>query len=153
MKAVVPAMACRVLDRAIQLHGAAGVSQVTFLAYAYARYVHTLVRLGLACTHACSPLTITMPPLCAACVHYELPMGPIKYIAEPLLAHNCAECVRPNYEQAHQTDPCTDARIALVSKHADTSEHSHVVWFISYYKYNSFECKSLPWLHYYWYCT
>ncbi len=37
IKAVAPAMACRVLDRAIQVHGAAGVSQDTFLASAYAR--------------------------------------------------------------------------------------------------------------------
>lgn len=37
IKAVAPAMACRVIDRAIQVHGAAGVSQDTFLASAYAR--------------------------------------------------------------------------------------------------------------------
>src|SRR5690606_4643570 len=37
IKAVAPVMACRVLDRAIQVHGAAGVSQDTFLASAYAR--------------------------------------------------------------------------------------------------------------------
>ena len=36
IKIVVPAMACRVLDRAIQIHGAAGVSQDYFLARAYA---------------------------------------------------------------------------------------------------------------------
>jgi acyl-CoA dehydrogenase len=30
-------MVCTVVDRAIQAHGAAGVSQDTFLAYAYAR--------------------------------------------------------------------------------------------------------------------
>jgi acyl-CoA dehydrogenase len=35
-KIVAPTMACTVLDRAIQLHGAAGVSQDFFLAYAYA---------------------------------------------------------------------------------------------------------------------
>ena len=40
-KIVVPAMAARVIDRAIQLHGAAGVSQDTFLAraYVYARFI------------------------------------------------------------------------------------------------------------------
>ena len=40
-KIVVPAMAARVIDRAIQIHGAAGVSQDTFLAeaYAYARFI------------------------------------------------------------------------------------------------------------------
>ncbi|RIK87327.1 MAG: acyl-CoA dehydrogenase [Hyphomicrobiales bacterium] len=37
IKAVAPAMACRVVDRAIQAHGAAGVAQDTFLAAAYAR--------------------------------------------------------------------------------------------------------------------
>ncbi|HWK66708.1 MAG TPA: acyl-CoA dehydrogenase family protein [Rhizobiaceae bacterium] len=37
IKAVAPEMACTVVDRAIQVHGAAGVSQDTFLAYAYAR--------------------------------------------------------------------------------------------------------------------
>lgn len=37
IKAVAPTMACRVIDRAIQVHGAAGVSQDTFLASAYAR--------------------------------------------------------------------------------------------------------------------
>jgi len=35
-KIVAPAMTCKVLDRAIQLHGAAGVSQDFFLSYAYA---------------------------------------------------------------------------------------------------------------------
>jgi acyl-CoA dehydrogenase len=40
-KIVVPSMAARVIDRAIQLHGAAGVSQDTFLpqAYVYARFI------------------------------------------------------------------------------------------------------------------
>jgi acyl-CoA dehydrogenase len=40
-KIVVPTMAARVIDRAIQLHGAAGVSQDTFLpqAYVYARFI------------------------------------------------------------------------------------------------------------------
>jgi acyl-CoA dehydrogenase len=40
-KIVVPAMAAQVIDRAIQLHGAAGVSQDTFLAeaYVYARFI------------------------------------------------------------------------------------------------------------------
>jgi acyl-CoA dehydrogenase len=40
-KVVVPEMAARVIDRAIQIHGAAGVSQDTFLAeaYTYARYM------------------------------------------------------------------------------------------------------------------
>jgi acyl-CoA dehydrogenase len=40
-KVVVPDMAARVIDRAIQIHGAAGVSQDTFLAeaYTYARYM------------------------------------------------------------------------------------------------------------------
>jgi acyl-CoA dehydrogenase len=40
-KIVVPAMAARVIDRAIQVYGAAGVSQDTFLpyAYVYARYI------------------------------------------------------------------------------------------------------------------
>ena len=40
-KIVVPDMAARVIDRAMQVHGAAGVSQDTFLAeaYAYARYM------------------------------------------------------------------------------------------------------------------
>ncbi|MEZ5664396.1 MAG: acyl-CoA dehydrogenase family protein [Burkholderiaceae bacterium] len=40
-KIVVPAMAARVIDRAIQVHGAAGVSQDTFLpeAYVYARFI------------------------------------------------------------------------------------------------------------------
>ncbi|MFO1196008.1 MAG: acyl-CoA dehydrogenase family protein [Burkholderiaceae bacterium] len=40
-KIVVPAMAARVIDRAIQVFGAAGVSQDTFLpyAYVYARYI------------------------------------------------------------------------------------------------------------------
>ena len=36
IKVVAPAMACRILDRAIQAHGGAGVSQDTFLAGAYA---------------------------------------------------------------------------------------------------------------------
>jgi acyl-CoA dehydrogenase len=40
-KIVVPAMACRVIDRAIQIHGGAGLSQDTFLAqaYTYARFM------------------------------------------------------------------------------------------------------------------
>ncbi len=40
-KIVVPSMAARVIDRAIQIHGAAGVSQDTFLAraYVYARFI------------------------------------------------------------------------------------------------------------------
>jgi acyl-CoA dehydrogenase len=40
-KIVVPAMACRVIDRAIQVHGGMGVSQDTFLpkAYVYARFM------------------------------------------------------------------------------------------------------------------
>ena len=40
-KIVVPAMAAQVIDRAIQIHGAAGVSQDTFLAeaYTYARFM------------------------------------------------------------------------------------------------------------------
>ena len=40
-KIVVPSMAARVIDRAIQIHGAAGVSQDTFLAeaYTYARFI------------------------------------------------------------------------------------------------------------------
>ena len=40
-KVVVPSMAARVIDRAIQIHGGAGVSQDTFLAeaYTYARYM------------------------------------------------------------------------------------------------------------------
>jgi acyl-CoA dehydrogenase len=40
-KIVVPAMAARVIDRAIQIHGGAGVSQDTFLAeaYTYARFM------------------------------------------------------------------------------------------------------------------
>jgi alkylation response protein AidB-like acyl-CoA dehydrogenase len=37
IKVVAPAMACNVIDRAIQAHGAAGVSQDTFLAFAYAK--------------------------------------------------------------------------------------------------------------------
>ena len=39
IKIVAPTMACNVIDRAIQLHGAAGVSEDTILArsYAYAR--------------------------------------------------------------------------------------------------------------------
>jgi len=36
IKIVAPAMACTVIDRAIQIHGAAGVSQDFFLAHAYA---------------------------------------------------------------------------------------------------------------------
>jgi acyl-CoA dehydrogenase len=36
IKIVAPRMACAVLDRAIQIHGALGVSQDTFLAHAYA---------------------------------------------------------------------------------------------------------------------
>ncbi|WP_027482658.1 acyl-CoA dehydrogenase family protein [Deinococcus pimensis] len=36
IKVVAPNVACRVIDRAIQVHGGAGVSQDTFLAYAYA---------------------------------------------------------------------------------------------------------------------
>jgi acyl-CoA dehydrogenase len=36
IKIVAPSMACKVLDRAIQLHGGAGVSQDYFLAHAYA---------------------------------------------------------------------------------------------------------------------
>lgn len=38
IKVAVPNMACRVVDRAIQVYGAAGVSQASFLAYSYARY-------------------------------------------------------------------------------------------------------------------
>ncbi|MDB6001332.1 MAG: acyl-CoA dehydrogenase [Rhizobacter sp.] len=40
-KIVVPSMACKVIDRAIQIHGGAGVSQDTFLAeaYSYARFM------------------------------------------------------------------------------------------------------------------
>lgn len=40
-KIVVPSMACRVIDRAIQVHGGMGVSQDTFLpkAYVYARFI------------------------------------------------------------------------------------------------------------------
>jgi acyl-CoA dehydrogenase len=40
-KIIVPSMAARVIDRAIQVHGAAGVSQDTFLAeaYVYARFI------------------------------------------------------------------------------------------------------------------
>jgi len=40
-KIVVPTMAARVIDRAIQIHGGAGVSQDTFLAeaYTYARFM------------------------------------------------------------------------------------------------------------------
>lgn len=40
-KIVVPSMACRVIDRAIQIHGGMGVSQDTFLpkAYVYARFM------------------------------------------------------------------------------------------------------------------
>lgn len=40
-KIAVPAMACKVIDRAIQVHGGAGVSQDTFLAaaYVYARFM------------------------------------------------------------------------------------------------------------------
>ena len=37
IKAVAPEMVCTVVDRAIQVHGAAGLCQDTFLAYAYAR--------------------------------------------------------------------------------------------------------------------
>ena len=37
IKVVAPAMACSVIDRAIQAHGGAGVSQDTFLAFAYAK--------------------------------------------------------------------------------------------------------------------
>ena len=37
IKVVAPAMACTVIDRAIQVFGAAGVSQQTFLAEAYAK--------------------------------------------------------------------------------------------------------------------
>lgn len=37
IKVVAPTMACNVIDRAIQAHGAAGVSQDTFLAFAYAK--------------------------------------------------------------------------------------------------------------------
>ena len=37
IKVVAPAMAARIVDRAIQVHGAAGVSQDTFLAEAYAK--------------------------------------------------------------------------------------------------------------------
>jgi len=36
IKVVAPNVALRVIDRAIQAHGAAGVSQDTFLAYAWA---------------------------------------------------------------------------------------------------------------------
>jgi len=36
IKVVAPNVACQVIDRAIQVHGAAGVSQDTFLAHAYA---------------------------------------------------------------------------------------------------------------------
>mgnify|MGYP002065313302 CR=1 FL=1 len=35
IKIVAPSLACRVLDRAIQIHGGAGVSQDFFLARAY----------------------------------------------------------------------------------------------------------------------
>src|SRR5699024_5260419 len=35
IKVIAPIMACKVLDRAIQVHGGAGVSQDTFLAAAY----------------------------------------------------------------------------------------------------------------------
>jgi acyl-CoA dehydrogenase len=40
-KIVVPSMACKVIDRAIQVHGGMGVSQDTFLpkAYVYARFI------------------------------------------------------------------------------------------------------------------
>ncbi|HYH21496.1 MAG TPA: acyl-CoA dehydrogenase family protein, partial [Azospirillum sp.] len=41
IKVVAPQMACRVIDRAIQAHGAAGVCQDTILAAAYAK-VRTL---------------------------------------------------------------------------------------------------------------
>lgn len=40
-KIVVPTMACRVLDRAIQVHGAEGVSQDAVLAHLYA-FLRTL---------------------------------------------------------------------------------------------------------------
>jgi acyl-CoA dehydrogenase len=36
IKIVAPQMACDVIDRAIQIHGGAGVSQDFFLAHAYA---------------------------------------------------------------------------------------------------------------------
>ena len=36
IKVIAPSMACRVIDRAIQLHGGLGVCQDTFLAAAYA---------------------------------------------------------------------------------------------------------------------
>jgi acyl-CoA dehydrogenase len=36
IKIVAPTMACTVIDRAIQIHGAAGVSQDFFLPHAYA---------------------------------------------------------------------------------------------------------------------
>ncbi len=41
IKIVAPNMACKVIDRAIQIHGAMGVSQAIFLsrAYSYARYI------------------------------------------------------------------------------------------------------------------
>ncbi len=44
IKVVAPAMACTVLDRAIQVHGALGVSQDTFLAHAWA--AHRTLRLA-----------------------------------------------------------------------------------------------------------
>ncbi len=37
IKVVAPEMACKVIDRAIQVHGGAGVSQDTFLAHAYGK--------------------------------------------------------------------------------------------------------------------
>jgi alkylation response protein AidB-like acyl-CoA dehydrogenase len=37
IKVVAPEIACNIIDRAIQAHGAAGVSQDTFLAFAYAK--------------------------------------------------------------------------------------------------------------------
>uniref|UniRef100_UPI00272B4D89 acyl-CoA dehydrogenase family protein n=1 Tax=Pseudomonas sp. TaxID=306 RepID=UPI00272B4D89 len=37
IKAVAPTMLCNVIDRAIQIHGAKGVCQDTFLASAYAK--------------------------------------------------------------------------------------------------------------------
>ncbi|NLY58532.1 MAG: acyl-CoA dehydrogenase, partial [Gammaproteobacteria bacterium] len=37
IKAIAPTMLCNVIDRAIQIHGAKGVCQDTFLASAYAK--------------------------------------------------------------------------------------------------------------------